>query len=566
MAKITGGAAIARTMQAAKVEAVFGLHGAHIDSIFQGLRDLGRPVIDTRHEASAGHAAEGYARTNRSLGVALLTAGGGFTNGLTSIANAWLDRTPVLYIAGSGPMAEDETNTLQAGIDQVAMAKPVTKWAHRVLKAEHLPRLLAQAIRLANSPPRGPVLLDVPWDVMTAEIDESVLAEAGEQFVMPATRPGPDAVQQVLTRLERAKRPVMVLGSEATRADIREPLLKFSRHTGIPVFADYEALNLLAPLPDELNGGLIQGLFGFDRIGQAPDCVLMLGLRFGLNTVHGSGQLIPRMADVIQVDPDARELGRLQRVDLPISADVAGTLEALLEAASNRQPIDRAGWQKIVRDHVLRRARAVAAAATEGLPLHPYTAAAAVARYAGPNVGVVADGALTYHWLSEALPAHHPSAFLCHGFFGSMGVGFGVAIGCQVAMAAKGGRAVLVTGDGSVGYSLGDFDTLVRHGLPLIVVVMNNRAWGATLHFQQLAVGANRVTNTRLENGEYSAVAAALGADGYLATTAEELEAALTSAFAHNRPACIDVRVALDPIPPEENILMGQPPFPEPNP
>jgi len=147
-----------------------------------------------------------------------------------------------------------------------------------------------------------------------------------------------------------------------------------------------------------------------------------------------------------------------------------------------------------------------------------------------------------------------------------MGVGFGVAIGCQVAMGMKGGRAVLVTGDGSVGYSLGDFDTLVRHGLPLIVVVMNNRAWGATLHFQQLAVGANRVTNTRLENGEYSAVAAAFGADGYLVTTADGLEAALARAFAHNRPACIDVRVALDPIPPEENILMGQPPFPEPNP
>ncbi|MEE4452096.1 thiamine pyrophosphate-binding protein [Novosphingobium resinovorum] len=562
MANITGGAAVARTLKNAGVEAVFGVHGAHIDTIFQALHDLGQPVIDTRHEVAGGHAAEGYARTSRSLGVALLTAGGGFTNGLTSIANAWLDRTPVLYIAGSGPMRDDETNTLQAGIDQVAMATPVTKWAHRVLSAEHLPRLISQAIRIATSAPFGPVLLDIPWDVLTCEIDEDILKTAGPLSALPPSRPAPSEVADVLDLLDRAQRPVIIVGSEASRSDTRGALRAFATKTGIPVFSDYEGLNLLSHLPPDLHGGLIQGLFGLDRKGQQPDCVLMLGLRFGLSTVHGSGQLIPHSADIIQVDPDARELGRLQHVNLPIRTDVAGMLEALAEATATRDGIARTVWQNVVRKHLEDRACAVAAAAMPAETLHPFTAAKLVAEHVGPDVAVVADGALTYHWLSEAISAARPGAFLCHGYFGSMGVGFGVAVGSQVAAGKTGGRTVLVTGDGAVGFSLAEFDTLVRHGLPTIVIVMNNRAWGATLHFQQLVVGADRVTNTRLENGSYSAVAAALGADHYEADSAETLAQALRTAFQAKRPACIDVRVALDPIPPEENILMGKPPFP----
>lgn len=562
MVKITGGAAIARALKNAGVETVFGVHGAHIDTIFQALHDLGHPVVDTRHEVAGGHAAEGYARASRSLGVALLTAGGGFTNGLTSIANAWLDRTPVLYIAGSGPMRDDETNTLQAGIDQVAMAAPVTKWAHRVLSAEHLPRLVSQAIRIATSAPSGPVLLDVPWDVLTSEVDEKILDTADPLLTLLPSRPAPSEVAELLCRLARAKRPVIIVGSEASRSDTRGALKAFATKTGIPVFSDYEGLNLLSDLRPELHGGLVQGLFGLDRAGQEPDCVLMLGLRFGLATVHGSGQLIPHGANIIQVDPDARELGRLQRVDLPIRTDVAGMLEALAEATATYEVEARGAWQDVVREHVEQRARAVELAATPSQTLHPFIAAKMVAEYVDSDVAVVADGALTYHWLSEAISATRPGVFLCHGYFGSMGVGFGVAVGCQVAMGKRGGRTVLVTGDGAVGFSLAEFDTLVRHDLPVIVIVMNNRAWGATLHFQQLVVGANRVTNTRLENGSYSAVAAALGADHYDADSAETFERALKSAFEGNRPACIDVRIALDPIPPEENILLGNPPFP----
>src|ERR1019366_5595651 len=146
MGMVTGGELVVGTLRKANVKKIFGLHGAHLETIFQSCLDHPAPIIDPRHEVAAGHAAEGYARATRTLGVAMATAGPGFTNVITSIANAFLDRTPVLYIAGSGALRDTETNTLQAGIDQVALASPITKWAHRVVSTDQIARLLAQGI------------------------------------------------------------------------------------------------------------------------------------------------------------------------------------------------------------------------------------------------------------------------------------------------------------------------------------------------------------------------------------------------------------------------------------
>jgi acetolactate synthase-1/2/3 large subunit len=183
-----------------------------------------------------------------------------------------------------------------------------------------------------------------------------------------------------------------------------------------------------------------------------------------------------------------------------------------------------------------------------------------VAEHVSKEVTVVADGALTYLWLSEVIAAPRPNALLFHSHLSSMGCGFGIALGAQTA-AGPDKRVILVTGDGAIGYSLGEFDAAVRNHLPLIVVVMNNRSWGATLHFQQIVVGADRITGTRLENGRYEQAAEAFGAKGYYADSAESLRTALTDALARNEPACINVIVDLDPIPPEELVVMGMDPF-----
>lgn len=547
-----------RTLQQAGVEKIFGLHGAHIDAIFQACRTHRLPVIDARHEAAAGHAAEGYARAGSRLGVALVTAGGGFTNAVTPLANAHLDRTPLLIITGSGPLRDAETNTLQAGIDQVAIATPITKWAYRITAADQIPRLLAQAMRIANAAPRGPVLIDIPWDVLTNTIDEAA-APLPTPVASQSAAPDSQTLQAILEALAGAQRPVIVVGSEAKRAAATAALKRLATRTGVPVFADFEGLSVLSDL-GELSAGLVQGLYTFKAKDAAPDVILLLGVRFGLNTAHGSGVLLPLDARIVQVDPDARELGRLQAIALGVQADIGTTINALADAAQTRNWPERASWRGRVHDLIRERYQGVINSIAPTTVLHPFVASQIVAKFINQDIAVVADGALTYLWFSEVISAAKPADFLCHGYLGSMGVGFGIAVGCQAAQ-PSGRRTLLVIGDGAVGFSISEFDTLVRKSLPVIVIVMNNRSWGATLHFQQMSTGDEGITNTVLDNGAYHEVAKAFGADGYYVEDAASLENALRTALSKNKPACINVRVALEPIPPEEKVLMGQEPF-----
>ncbi|WP_330351194.1 thiamine pyrophosphate-binding protein [Streptomyces sp. NBC_00582] len=560
MTRVSGGDIVVRLLQQAGVDRMFGINGAHIDSVYQAALDHRLPIVDTRHEMNAGHAAEGYARVRNALGVALLTAGGGFTNAVTSMANAHLDRTPVLYLAASGPLAGDQTNTLQAGLDQVAIATPVTKWAHRVTRASLIPRILARAIRTALSAPRGPVLVDIPWDVLTGQLDE--MPDLTTELLHGADH-GPGLAQagvyQILRLLAESRRPVIVAGSEVPRSGAGGELRAFAERLGVPLMSDYEGLGAISRSP--MNFGLVQGLYGMPPEDE-PDLVIMAGLRFGLTTAHGSGALIPRDARVVQIDPSGAELGHLQPVTLSVAADPLPVLQDL-----NREPVtgraagaDLVGWRNTLRAHLQRRREAVAAQVVHDERVHPYDAVRAIAAAVPDASVVVADGALTYLWLSETISEAPVSAFLCHGYLGSMGVGMGIALGAQAAV-EPGTNVVLVTGDGSVGYSLGEFDSMVRAGLGAVVVVLNNRAWGATLHAQEILLGKDRIVNNRLENGSYAAAAIALGADGYQVRALDELAPALAKALQSGRPSCIEVHVSLDPIPPEERVIMGGSPF-----
>jgi acetolactate synthase-1/2/3 large subunit len=558
MAVVTGAELVVRELRKAGVEKAFSLFGAHLNGIFQSCLDHGIPIVDTRHEVAAGHAAEGHARVRKELGVALVSAAGGMTNVITSMANAMMDRTPVLYLSGVSPKNREQTNTQQHDVDHVALAKPVTKWAYEVACIEHLPRIVAQAIRIATQAPRGPVMLNLPWELLTGTIEENDVPPVGVTTLRPAGLTDPD-VRQILRMLSDAKRPVILLGSEAARRDSRSAVERLAQATGAPVFAEFEAATLLRDLPDALHGGLVQGLYGM--ADQAPDMVLMVGARFALYTGHGSGAMIPLGARIAQIDADARELGKLQAVEFGVVADAAPALEALAAAAEEGPAPDRATWQQTVRDHVARRYAVVAGDVTEkpGM-LHPFRASEIVAEHIGKDVTVVADGALSFLWLSEVVAQPRPSALLFHSHFSSMGYGFAAAVGAQAGV-RPGERVILVTGDGSVGYSLAEFDTAVRANLPLIVIVMNNRSWGSTLHFQEIVSGSNRITGNRLENGRYDQVAIALGAGGYFADSEESFREALRTALSKNEPACIDVRVDLEPIPPEEKVVLGMDPF-----
>ncbi|MFM9555178.1 acetolactate synthase-1/2/3 large subunit [Streptomyces sp. cf124] len=558
MAPATGSGLVVRTLQRAGVNVAFGLPGAHIDPVLQEAKDAKLRVVDVRHEMNAGHAAEGYARVTGDLGVAVVTAGGGFTNVLTSIANAYLDRTPVLYIAGSGPLETDEVNDQQAGFNQVAMAAPVTKFAHRVTRTELIPRLVAQAIRTAQSEPKGPVLLDIPWDVLRQTVDVDELEDYRVEIDGTGIAPA-GGVDRIIEAIGAAQRPIALVGKSFVTAEARAQLHEFAARTAVPLFSDWEGLGAI--VGSEQHIGLIQTLATVPE-DERPDLVLLLGLRFGMTTQFGTGHLLPKSARIFQIDPDGRELGRLQDVELGIQADPIGTLGLLNERLGDSPvPSGRGDWLATLRDVSATRRSALAAETEEHEDdaIHPYLAVRTIAESVPDQATVLVDGALTELWLSETIALAPLAHYLGHGYLSSMGSNLGVALGAQYAAPDK--ATILVTGDGAVGYSLAEFDSLVRAGLPVVVIVLNNQAWGATLHTQQFFYGQDRVTNNRLENGSYSGVARALGADGVDVTELDQLRPAIEAALAARRPTCIDVRVSLAPIPPEERVLNGGAPF-----
>src|SRR5215472_3854079 len=227
MTKINGGIALAKSLRALGVTEVFTLHGGHLDSFLVACPGEGIRLTDTRHEATAGHAAEAYARATGKIGIAVITAGPGFANALTAVVDAWLDANPVLFVAGSPPLREVATNPLQGGFDQVAMAAPVTKWSHRITNVERIPDLVDKAVRTALTGRPGPVFLEVPIDVMFGpmESDDLVLPKLPQITSKPA--PAPDAVDRVLALITDAKRPVIIAGGGALSERCVENLKSF---------------------------------------------------------------------------------------------------------------------------------------------------------------------------------------------------------------------------------------------------------------------------------------------------------------------------------------------------
>lgn len=556
MAMVTGGELVVRTLRKAGVTTLFGLHGAHLETIFQSCLEHRIPIIDVRHEVAAGHAAEGYARAGRTLGVAMITAGPGFTNVVTSIANAFLDRTPVIYLAGSAGTRDAETNTLQAGVDQVAIARPITKWAHRIANVLDIPRLVAHAVRLATSGPTGPVLLDLPSDVLNARIEEDSVRIPDTILLGAAPGPDPKALDAALEILASAERPVIMAGVGAFQAGVTSELTAFAEATGIPVFSDFAAHGLV-PSSDDHYGGTFHKMDDLAAEGRRPDAVLALGVRFGLFTLGGGGRLAPLEARLIHVEIDPKEIGRLRDVELPIVADPRAFLDAANTALGTRVWKDLTGWRETIRTARRKRFELL----RDGLqrsepPIHPIQAVKAIVEYMPRGAIMVGDGAEAYHWMNEVIAQDEPASYITHGFLGTVGMGLGLSLGVQVARPDK--PVLLLVGDGAVGFTIIEFDTMARHQLPIVAVVMNNRSWAASQHFQEMVSGQNRVIGTQLGEARYHDVARALGCEGAHVTEIKDLGPAIRKAFESGRPTCINVEIDVKPTPPELAMLMSR--------
>lgn len=535
--RITGGELLANTLAAAGVSRVFALHGGHLDGFFKACIEADIDLIDFRHEAAAGHAADAYARTTGEIGVCAITAGPGFTNAMTAIANAYLDSSPVLFIVGAAPVREIETNPLQGGIDQIAAARPICKWAISVPVTERIGDLAAMAIRKAMTGRKGPTVLEVPIDVLHASVGAAEATAPVGLETRPHPAPSRSEAHRFVELLNQARRPALIAGFEAVTARAGGALARFVGAAQVPVFAKTQAIGLLGAA-HPLDGGAIGNLAMLPLVGlQRPDLVILLGARFGLFLGGRSGSIVPHEAKVIQVHSDAGEIGRLRDVDLAIAADPIEALDAVLAAAESGFT-DFGGWP--ARAAGARRLLQGAYPDRESVAgVHPHHAAIAVAEAAGTEAIWTLDGGEAAAWAGGAIAVSGPGRILTHGYLGCLGTGLGFAIGAQVAHPDR--RVIHVTGDGSMGFHIQELDTLVRRGMPIVTVVLNNQAWGMCLHGQQIMYGQNYNAITKLGGACYADIAAAFGCASERVTAYDEIAPAMARALAAGRPAVVEI-------------------------
>jgi acetolactate synthase I/II/III large subunit len=540
---VDGGSLVARTLKEFGVEVAFGLHGGHLDSLLVGLRRNGLRLIDTRHEAVAVNAADGYARVTGRLGVAFATAASGYSNAIAGLATAYADRSPVLLLTSSPPLRDAEQNALQGSVDQIAMAAAVSKWAHRVTIVEEIPSLLSFAIRKALAGPPGPVVLDLPIDVLFRPADEARIDRGGGTRIAAPPAPAPDAVREALALLRAAERPAIIAGGGVRGARASELLVAFAERSGIPVFNQITGFGAM-PADHPLNG-FAAGNLGVLQVihGKGPDAVLLLGARRGMFLGGRSSVVIPESAKVIQVDVDGAEIGRFRPFEVGITADSAQTLRAFLEAEGSARWPDRRAWAEAA-VLVHRRERPWASDPTVvGGRLHPYHALRETLRALQPGATLIVDGGEMGSWVDESAHEARPRRIVGFGgYLGFLGIGQGLAIGAQVAEPDS--RVVLLMGDGAFGLQPQELDTMVRHHLAIVTVVVNNACWGMSIHGQQAVYGAEAGIASQLADTDYDAVARGLGATGERVSRLEDVGPAIRRAIDCGKPACVNLTVS----------------------
>ena len=553
---VDGGTLFVRTLRQAGVDTLFCLHGGHLDPIFQAAAKAEMRLVDTRHEQAAGHAADGWARTTGRPGVAIVTAGPGMTDCVTAIANAHLDCVPTLFVAGAAPLREAETLPLQGGLDQVAMVQPITKWAHQVTHTERIPDLVAQALRIATTGRPGPVFLELPIDVLFARVDEAGSPIPEKILPEGAPAPAPEAVEQAIEWLHGAERPAILLGGGAWFSGAEQDIVRFAERTGIPVFSNGKAHGIV-PAEHPLCGHGFMTLAAAAGTGAgAADVVLILGARLGLFMGGRGARLIPAGAKLIQVDIAAEEIGRNRRIDLGIAADCREAVRALDRAAATREWKTQGEWASAIAGlkggHRLMFAEALQ---RSDAPIHPYRLAHDVMDCLPEDAIVTADGGETASWMDMVARTKGGGSWMSHGYLGCLGTGMPFAIAAQVAHPER--RVCCIVGDGSVGLNFSEFDTMVRHGLPIVVVVNNDQLWGMSAHGQDLIYGRDRRVVTELEATRYDLAAAGFGCHAEFVEKPDELRPALERALASGKPACVNVMTDGDVIAPVTRAMVG---------
>ncbi len=544
MEKMIGGRLAAEALIDRNVDYVFSLSGGHITPIYQYLEHSKVTIFDVRHEQAAVFMAEAWARMTRKPAVAMVTAGPGFTNALSGIASARLSNAPVILIAGCVGLESVEKLDLQDMV-QSPVITPMVKKAFVCQVAERIPEFIDMAFRTCMSGRPGPVYLELPCDILNAEVD---MAKVKKPHTVVESRPvDRENVPKVIELLKAAQNPVVIAGSGAWYADAGKELQKFIETAGLPLFTGGAGRGVVSdthPLCFESSLAIRPGAAMMTLM--TADLVLFLGSRLSLFFIFGD--IFRPDAKFIQVDIAPEEIGRNRSVDLGIVSDLKAFLTEINEV------IDRQGngddlrkkfqpWLDTIRRYEQDgKEQAREMWESETLPMHPIRLSKEINEFMNREDDiVVSDGGDTATWMGMTRTVRKGGTYLDYGLYGCLAVGIPYANAAKLKNPDK--RVLAVMGDGSTGFNFMEFHTAIRKGLPIVAVISNDQAWGMIMHSQQLRMGHNIPQGTELGWVDYHRMVEDMGGFGIYVEKPEDVKPALEAAFASGKTACVNVKV-----------------------
>ncbi|MBL8602668.1 MAG: acetolactate synthase [Myxococcales bacterium] len=531
-----GGRLVAEQLQREGVTHLFTLCGGHIQNIYDGCLDVGIRVVDVRHEQTAGHAADGWARVTGVPGVVAVTAGPGVTDVVTALANAQRAQVPLVCIGGAGPALLTDRGSLQ-DMNHLDLIKSITKASYRVLHTERLPEYVSTAFRVAMSGVPGPVYLEMPLDVLMG-FGESEFFDPKTARSLAQPAPDPAELAAAIALLEQAERPMLILGSQ----------FRWSRDTR----ALYDLLEKF-PMPTFVNG-MARGALrpehpcGFTRSRKMAlanaDVVVMCGTPFDFRLDYGREPTWQPGTRIIKIDRDATTLGHNRGIDVGLVADTGLALRALVDGVSKFA--DTAGWLASVRAAEDKsRAKMALEMQADGDPPNPLRVCAELDRFIDDDTIVVGDGGDFVATAAYVLKVRWPGLWMDPGPLGTLGVGPGYAMAAK--LARPGAKVVAVFGDGAFGLHAMELEAMARQGIPVVCVIGNDAGWTQIRRGQVEFFGEERAVATGLAYTRYEQVAEALGCHAEWVETAAGLAPAYARAFAAaeaGRPAVVNVKIA----------------------
>ena len=545
----TGGRAVVELLKTEGVRHIFGIVGStFLDVLDRLYDDQSVEYINVRHEQAAAFMADGLARVTDRPGVCLVTSGPGATNLLTGVAAAHVAHSPVVILVGGIALDHYQKDAFQE-YDLISMFKPVTKQALLINKAERIPELLRGALRAAMSGRPGPVFVEIPRDVLNKKLPAAAALAPGSYRVTHAQPPHPEAIRDAVERLRRAERPLLLVGGGASRAGANEMVVQLSDSYGIPMITAY-GRNDAVPNAHSLYLGPL-GRAGAPEAAAAcrrADLILAVGSRLAQFTTQFDDRYIKPGTEIVQVDIEARDIGRYYPVAVGIHADARETCRALLdELARSGGPTRGEAWRREAETlRAQREARLAAEEALTAKPMKPQRVYAELRRVLPPETIVALDAGAAPAYGYDRLRFARPRTFLTPLDLGGLGFAFPAALGAKLGRPEA--PVVAIHGDGGYLMNAQELETAVRHRIGVVTIVMNNNCWGSEKAYQKHFYGG-RYIGCDIGNPRYDQFARLFGAAGYYVEHPDQVGDAVKKALAENSPAVIEIPIDPDEFP-----------------